>query len=361
MNGTNRIVWLLIAAIILGITLSGFAQVNDKSKDKSSQNKKPSSDATESAADAASQPASSPKTARSKDKDVKKPEAAGKPSVDVENTDEKTIRETAEAFVTAYNAHDAKAVSELFALKAEFTDEDGNLIKGREAIEQDFAKMFTEFPECKIKVDVDSIRVLTPNIALEEGIVRGQPVPDAGENVSGYVVVHVKIDGRWQIASVSDYEADVEDLTAQDHLQELAWMVGDWLDESPDSSVKSSCRWDASGNYLLHEFELNIAGGTSASGSMRIGWDPLTRQLKSWTFDADSGYSEGLWIRIGDEWLVKSHGVNAAGEVTSSVNVYRFIDNDTLTWRSYDRIVGSQTTDEIAENVIKRQASLPES
>lgn len=361
MHGTKKIAWLLFAAMLLGINLSGFAQVNDKSKDKSSPNKKSVPGGKEQAAQTAPQPASSSKTAPAKDKDGKKLEPAEQPPADVDNTDEKKVRESADAFVTAYNAHDAKAVSELFALKAEFTDEDGNLIKGREAIEQDFATMFTKFPGCKIAVDIDSIRVLTPNIALEEGVVRGQPVPDAGENVSGYVAVHVKIDGRWQIASVSDYDARAEDLKAQDHLQELAWMVGDWLDESPDSTVKSSCRWDASGNYLLHDFELNIAGQTTANGSMRIGWDPLTRQLKSWTFDADSGYSEGLWIRIGDEWLVKSHGVNAAGEVTSSVNVYRFIDNDTLTWRSYDRTVGSQATDDIRENVIKRQAPPPES
>eukprot|EP00475_Leptophrys_vorax_P008216 TRINITY_DN15293_c0_g1_i1.p1 TRINITY_DN15293_c0_g1~~TRINITY_DN15293_c0_g1_i1.p1 ORF type:complete len:129 (-),score=16.38 TRINITY_DN15293_c0_g1_i1:82-468(-) len=127
-------------------------------------------------------------------------------------------------------------------MKAEFTDEDGELIKGREAIQQNFAEMFKKFPESKIEVEVTSIRVLTPNIALEEGIVRGQPVPNEATNVSSYVVVHVKVDGHWQIASVSDFEADSEELTANDHLQQLSWIVGDWLEETADSMVKTKCQ-----------------------------------------------------------------------------------------------------------------------
>jgi hypothetical protein len=140
----------------------------------------------------------------------------------------------------------------------------------------------------------------------------------------------------------------------------LAWLEGSWLDESADSTVKSSCRWDDSGNYLLVDFSLQIAGRASASGSMRIGWDPLTGQLKSWTFDADSGHAEGLWIRVGDEWFVRSHGVNAEGKVTSGINVFRYIDNDTMTWRAYERVVGGEPAEDIPENVIKRHAPAPE-
>jgi uncharacterized protein (TIGR02246 family) len=316
----KTVVTPLIAIAILSAGWYGFAQVQEKPKEKPAPTKKPA---------------------------------------EVKDPDEEAIRRSAAAFSTAYKAHDAKAVAELFALKAEFTDEDGELIKGREAIQQNFAEMFNKFPDSKIEIEITSIRVLTPNIALEEGIVRGQPVPDEATNVSSYVVIHVKVDGHWLIASVSDFEADSEELTPNDHLQPLAWLVGDWLDESADSTVKSSCHWDESGNYLLIDFYLQIAGGVSASGSMRIGWDPLSGQLKSWTFDADSGYAEGLWIRIDDEWIVRSHGVNAAGKVTSGISVFRFIDNDTMTWRAYDRVVGGEPAEDIPENLIKRHAPAP--
>jgi uncharacterized protein (TIGR02246 family) len=350
----------LVAAFILFAGWAAFAQVQEKPKAKLPATTKPAPAAPKASADTAKKPAEAAKSAPAAAKDATKPAAADKSSSEPESADEAAIRKGAEAFVAAYNAHDAKAVSELFALKAEFTDEDGNLIKGREAIEKDFAEMFAEYPDCRIEVEIDSIRLLTPNIAIEEGIVRGHPMHDQPKNVCKYVAVHVKVEGRWLTASVSDYEAEPEDLSASDNLQELAWMVGDWIDESPDSVVKSSCRWDDSGNYLLHEFVLEIAGGISANGSMRIGSDPLTGQLKSWTFNADSGYSEGLWTRTGDEWSVKTRGVNGDGEVTLSTNVYHLIDNDTMTWRSYDRVVGSESADDVPEYIIKRQAPAPE-
>ena len=286
--------------------------------------------------------------------ETKKPAA----TEDVVSADETAIWQSADAFTTAYNAHQAKAVSELFALKAEVTDENGNVIKGREAIEKDFAQTFEKFPDSRIQLEIGSIRILTPNIAVEEGIVRAQPIPGEGESVSAYVAVHVKVEGRWLLASVSDYATPVE-LTAHDHLQELAWLVGDWIEESPDSAVKSSVRWDETGNYLIQDFVLHVAGAANVSGSTRIGWDALRGHLKSWTFNADGGHSEGYWTRDGDSWTVKSHGANAKGEATSATSVYRVLDGDTMTWRSYDRVVGGVPKGDVPEFVIKRHAPMP--
>ena len=292
--------------------------------------------------------------APAKGNEPKKPVA----NEEVASADETAIRQSADAFTTAYNAHQAKGVSELFALKAEVTDENGNVIKGREAIENDFAQTFAKFPETKIQLEIGSIRILTPNIAVEEGIVRGQPIPGEGESVSAYVAVHVKVDGHWLLASVSDYAIPVE-MTANDHLQELAWVVGDWIEESPESAVKSTVRWDETGNYLIQDFVLHVAGAANASGSTRIGWDALRGQIKSWTFNADGGHSEGYWTRDGDSWTVKSHGANGKGEPTSATSVYRLIDGDTMTWRSYDRVVGGVPKGDVPEFVIKRHAPTP--
>lgn len=274
--------------------------------------------------------------------------------------EEHEIRESAAAFVTAYNSHDAAAVSQLFAQDAEFTDEDGDLVRGRKAIQQDFAEMFEKFPECAIEVDIESLRVLTPNIAIEEGTIRGYPEPDRKPNISGYVAIHVRVGDKWQVASVSDFEATSEQLTPREHLEELSWMEGVWIDEGPESIVKATCSWDNTGNYLLHEFELKVAGLVLSNGSMRIGWDPLTQQIKSWTFSADGGYSEGFWSRDNNEWTVKLRGVSADGEVTSATSVFVFLDADTMTWRSYDRTVGGRPADDIPVNVIKRHVAPPQ-
>jgi uncharacterized protein (TIGR02246 family) len=343
----------MMMAVVLLAGWTVYAQVQDKSKGKPAPAKKTEAETAKKTDAGAKKPAPA-KTGETKTKT-----RAADDKADKEEADRKEILDSAEKFVQAYNAQDAKSVAELFAVKAELTDEAGNLIQGREAIEQDFAKTFAEHPKCRVEVEVGSIRVLTPHLAVEEGIVHGQPDPDAKPHVSSYVAVHVKVEGEWKIASVSDFHANVGELTPHDRLQELAWMVGDWHDESSDAIVKTSCQWDDSGNYLLHEFKIQIDGAASASGSMRIGWDPLSRQIKSWTFDANGSYAEGLWTRIGDEWVVKVQGVNAEGQVTSAVNVFRFVNSETMTLRSYDRVVGGQPTVDIPENVVKRSPPTP--
>lgn len=371
MIGFSKLTASSLAILLLGLSGLGLAQVQEKVKAKAPASKAaPKSGTTKPAAPQpetkkAEQPKKPsppvkpiPDDEPAEEKPAKKTEDAGKESADAEL--EAAILKSAEAFVAAYNKHDAQAIAELFTEKAELWDEDGNLTKGREAIEQNFAEIFKEFPEGKVEIQVESIRLLTPHIAMEEGLVIGTPVPDGPQVLTNYTVIQVKVDDEWKLASVSDTEAASEQLTAHDHLQQLAWMVGDWMDENPEAIIKSSCDWDASGNYLLHEFAVQISGGMNASGSIRIGWDPLTRQIKSWVFDADSGYAEGLWTRIGDEWIVHVRGVNADGEATSAISVYRYIDDETFSWRSYDRTVGGEPQDDIPENVIKRHPPAPE-
>ena len=276
-----------------------------------------------------------------------------------DDADERAIRAGAEAFAKAYNAHDAKGLAALFALKAEIIDEDGGLTRGREAIEKEFAALFEKHPKATMQIDVDSIRVLTTNIAVEEGLVRSAPASGEADSVSSYVAVHVKVDGKWVVASVRDFEAPPGDLTPHERLEDLAWMVGDWIDESPDATVATSCRWDDSGNFLLQDFSVQIEGRKAMSGTMRIGWDAVARQIRSWVFDSHGGYSEGFWLRDGNTWVVKARGGTATGESASAVNVFRFVDNDTMAWRSYDRVVDGERVDDIDEYIVKRRAPAP--
>ncbi len=40
--------------------------------------------------------------------------------------------------------------------------------------------------------------------------------------------------------------------------------------------------------------------------SQRLGWDPVQQKIRSWTFDADGGFSEGYWTPTENGWIVKS-------------------------------------------------------
>ena len=289
-------------------------------------------------------------------KGAAKPPAA---AANADAADEQAIRASAEAFTKTYNNHNARAIAELFAMKAEIVAEDGTLTRGREAIEKAFAEVFKEHPKVAVQCDIESIRLLTPNIGVEEGLIRSKNSPEDPEDVSSYVTVHVKVEGKWLVASVRDFEAPAPEPTAHDRLEELAWLVGEWVDESPQGVVHTSCQWDDSGNFLMQTFDIRVAGRSAMSGTMRIGWDAVSKQIRSWVFDSQGGHTEGTWLRDGDEWIVKAHGSTSAGEVASAVNIYRRVDGDTIAWRSQERTLDGERLDDIPAVTIKRRPPPP--
>lgn len=282
-----------------------------------------------------------------------------KPAAVPESPDEKAIRAGAEAFTKSYNAHDSKGLAELFTPKAEMIDEDEQVVKGRDAIEKQFAEVFKANPQAILEIEITSIRVLTPNVAIEEGVVRTKDSPDDDVSVSTYVAIHARLDGKWLLACVREWDAPVPELTPHERLQELAFLVGDWVEESPHSVIRTSCTWHDNGNFLIQEFHVQIGGEIAMSGTMRIGWDAVRKQFKSWVFDSHGGHAEGYWLRDGDLWIIKAHGATAAGEVASSTNVYRLIDDDTLGWRSHDRLVDGERQADVGEIVVKRRPPAP--
>ncbi|MBS0205856.1 MAG: SgcJ/EcaC family oxidoreductase [Planctomycetes bacterium] len=276
-----------------------------------------------------------------------------------ESADEKAIRAGVELFTKSYAAHDAKAVAAHFTPNAEVINPDERVVKGRDAIEQVFANVFKTTPECTMEVDIESIRVLTPNLAIEEGVARTREAPNEDESLSPYVAIYSKLEGKWLLACVREWGEAAPELTPHDHLEELAWLVGDWVEESPQSVVRTSTTWSDNGNFLQQEFHVQTGGAIAMSGTVRIGWDAVRKQFKSWVFDSHGGHAEGYWLHVGGQWVIRSHGSTAAGEVASATNVYRLIDADTLGWRSYDRLVDGERQPDIDEIVVKRRPPAP--
>ena len=102
--------------------------------------------------------------------------------------------------------------------------------------------------------------------------------------------------------------------TPEEQLKQLQWMIGDWVDESPEALVVTSYRWTDNQCYILSEFKVQSAGRPEMTGTQRIGWDPLAKTIRSWVFDSEGGFGEGTWTRDGDHWIVKRTGVTARRE-----------------------------------------------
>jgi uncharacterized protein (TIGR02246 family) len=256
------------------------------------------------------------------------------------SADEKAIRALDEAFVRDYNKGDTKALAAHFTEDAEAIEADGQRLRGRNQIEQRFVETFEASPGVKIALEIEGIHLLNHDTAKEEG--RTRITPAKGAPVSRvYTVLFVKRDGRWRIASVRE-EPDAL-VRPHERLKELEWMVGEWVDEGPDSVVRVDCRWSDDKNYLIRQFTVKRQGKPVMTVSQRIGWDPLAKQIRSWEFDSEGGFGEGRWSHDGERWIIKHTGVRPEGTTASSTNIMLRERPDLVRWASTDRIIGEES------------------
>ena len=124
-------------------------------------------------------------------KDEPRPASGKKPSAD-----EEAIRGVAESFTKAFNAGDARAVAALHTPDARVVDVTGEVVEGRDAVEREYAGLFRDNPGLTIEVNVDDLRLVGPDAAIEEGTTRVTPKDGGAPVVNRYSAVDVKRDGR---------------------------------------------------------------------------------------------------------------------------------------------------------------------
>lgn len=273
-------------------------------------------------------------------------------------SDENAIRQAGEAFAAAYNAHDPRAIAALFAPDGELVDPEGSAEMGRAAIERVFGAVFGEYPEAAMTIAIESIRFPSANLAVEDGVATVAHEPEGQVEPNRYTATHLKhADGKWLLASVRDLENKTE--TAAGELEQLAWLIGDWIDESPDSLVVTSYRWTENHCYITSEFSIRVAGKPVLTGSQRIGWDPLAKVIRNWVFDSEGGFAAGVFSRDGNRWIVKQTGVARDGQPVSATNTITALSNDRFSWESRDRMMGGAPLAEVEPVTVVRKPPRP--
>ncbi len=268
--------------------------------------------------------------------------------------DQKAIAGLVAAFSKAFNGGDAAAAAATFAEDALVVDEHGERTEGRAAIRAQLAASFADNPGSTIAIKVDSLRFLGPDTALEEGRTTITPAGPGGEpEITRFTVVYIKKNGQWLQSAVRDEHDHA--LGPHDRLKELEWLVGDWVNESQEAIVSTSCKWTDDGNFLIRDFTMKTQGQPVLSGTQRIGWDAVKRQFKTWIFDSEGGFGEGYLTRDGDRWLIKAEGVRQDGKPASATNIVTRLGKDRMSWQSVDRTLGAAAIAEINEFTVVRK------
>ena len=201
------------------------------------------------------------------------------------------------------------ALAALSAPTAVYTNPlSGEQAVGRDAIKKQFAAIFEQSKGAKLEAKTDSVQFISPSVAVEQGTAKVIRARSSTEE-SDYTAVYVKRDDQWLLDRVT--EKDV--LVVPSHyekLKDLEWMIGRWVDQDDDATVVTECNWAANNNFLnAVPSKLQIGGQIDMAGMQVIGWDPSTKQIRSWVFDSDGGFGQGTWKKKGKHWYIQQNGV----------------------------------------------------
>jgi len=267
--------------------------------------------------------------------------------------EEKAVQQSAQAFTDAFNKADAAAIAALWTPDGDY-EVGGDTLKGREAIQKTYEAFFASNPGAKMQVKVDSVRLLAPTVAVEQGTAAVGGSPNTSPTASAYTAVHVKQkDGKWLMATVRESEAPT--LIREDR-KELSWLIGNWTAKGDAAEVDISYEWIANNNFIRGETKVrHKADGKEANGGTQIiGRDPLSGQIVSWFFNADGGHGYGAWLKDGNRWLIESQGATAGGETTTATNMLYHADDNVMSWQSVSRTVNGAPVPSTKEIVIER-------
>ncbi len=277
--------------------------------------------------------------------------------------DLEAIRAAARAYQDALGRGDAQAMAALWTPDGDIIDDGGRVLAGRTTVS--LAPPSAQ-PAAAVRPDVTvretSIRFLTDDVAIEDGTVEVRLA--GGAPLEGrFSATWVRHEGGWKLAAVR--ESRGEEPLGAERLADLDWMVGDWTvvdegetagDDAAKPTVNLTVRWNTGRTFLLRDLKIIAPGAKEPAVhiTQRIGWDPLSRSLRSWGFSSDGGHGEATWIRDGGSWVARTAFVQPDGSQTSTLNIYTYDGKDRCTWRSLPTHVGGEHTPQGNKMLIRK-------
>jgi len=291
------------------------------------------------------------------------------------SADEQAIRAAGKAYLAALTRGDVKALTAAWTVNGDYVDAAGQSFKAHELIQQEFPPAAADAKSAPADATAvqpkavegprgpvvapptapaSTIRFIKPDVAIEDGDIASPA--NAGQHVAKhrFTAVWVKQEGHWLLDGLREASGLPP---GPETLDELQWLVGDWMAQEKDVTLRRSCRWSDDQKFLLAQFSI-VSGETDIlSGTQRIGWDPRTHRIKSWLFDSQGGYGEGDWVGSGGDWIVKVSQVLSDGSKTTATSIYHREGDNAFNWKTTESRVEGQAVPEHGVEFKRQQAA----
>lgn len=273
------------------------------------------------------------------------------------------VIERSKKFDEAFGKGDLESMLSLFSPDIRIVDENGGIYEGLEEARGLYQRGFDESPGATIRTVVDSIHFITPDVAVEDGT--SVMTPTAGDPVqTTYQAVYARKEGQWKLSQLRDYAMPVvrDSGLHSEYLAVLQWIVGEWVYEGPNGVVDAKAVWVDDENGIEVRFSRQIDGAAKTLATVRIGYDPRLKQIKSWTFDSAGGHGTSTWGRVGDEdsWLLKNDAVMPDGKTVTTSQLFELDETgDKIYWTTFDKAIDGVISPNREEVVLTRRAPAP--
>lgn len=260
------------------------------------------------------------------------------------DADEQIIRAQAADYSRAFANGDVDALVAMWADDAVFTDQQGRVYVGRNAIADQMASFFKTCGKQTIEIKIDSLQFPADNVAVEHGV---SHIGSSNNPASfgTYTAIHVKRDG-WKMVSVTEAPKFDPSTSAFPAINDLSWLIGDWKVEGPRGDLQIKADWVAGKKIIRCTFDATTKDGQKTSQTQFIFYDPLLKRIRSWQFDWNGGYGESRWLKSGKEWMAEGCSVQSDGTTGSARYLINQLDANTFSWQSTSRrIMGRQIPD----------------
>lgn len=268
---------------------------------------------------------------------------------------EQAVRGAVAAYRQALDQQDVDAIVSFWTPEADYVDQLGRVYKIHAGLTQakKLAQEGMHIAHLAPKTETLGIRLVTPDVAIEDGSFERIGALAGPAPQGRYTTVWVKRDGHWLIDGVRETPMHLED--SSDAIDDLGWMIGEWVAEGPHATAEISCSWGKDESYIVTQLKMKPVVGEPFSATQVIGWDPSQQKIRSFMFDSRGGFNEGQWVNEGDGWIVRSVESHPNGKRTASTKIYSRVDDNTALWESIDDDVAGQAGAELRLRITRRQ------
>lgn len=252
---------------------------------------------------------------------------------------ESAIRAAAEDYAKAFNTRDFAAIGQQWTEQAELHTDNGNVVRGRNAIVALIKAAGNHRPKAQITINIESVAMLGTSAARVHGTLHLKDEGEIGTWATRFSSLRVLESGQWRLAE--SRETSIATATIED----LAWLVGTWKAEGPAADL--TVRYEkALGNKGL----IGKINGKSPAGDFEVVEVIQLHdgELRTWIFDSSGLSGEGFWEHDGARFNRTIHGTSADGAPASSVQVVTRTSSDSFLWNPIERMRGGSRLPDLA-------------